>query len=84
MYVVAPSSTFDLDIADGSEIPIEDRDPEEVLVLHGRRIAAAGVGARNPAFDVTPASMLTGLVTDRGLISPISTEAIALILRVPI
>jgi methylthioribose-1-phosphate isomerase len=76
MYVVAPSSTFDMTIADGSEIPIEDRDPEEVLVVNGQRIAAPGVGARNPAFDVTPATMLTGLITDRGIIRPISVDAI--------
>ena len=80
MYVVAPSSTFDLDTDDGSAIPIEDRDPDEVLVLHGRRLAPAGVGARNPAFDVTPARLLTGLVTDLGLISPVTTEAIAAVL----
>lgn len=76
MYVAAPFSTFDLSLADGSEIPIEDRDPDEVLCMGGVRVAAAGVGARNPAFDVTPAHLLTGLVTDRGLIAPISTEAI--------
>lgn len=76
MYVVAPSSTFDMDIADGSEIPIEDRDPDEVLGFAGTRVAAAGVGARNPAFDVTPARLLAGLVTDRGVITPVSAEAI--------
>lgn len=76
MYIAAPFSTFDLDIADGSEIPIEDRDPDEVLCVGGQRIAAAGVSARNPAFDVTPARLLAGLITDRGLIRPISTDAI--------
>ena len=80
MYVVAPSSTFDMNMADGSAIPIEFRDPEEVLALHGQRIAAAGVGARNPAFDITPAAMLTGLVTDRGIISPVTTATIAAML----
>lgn len=83
MYVAAPSSSFDPDIADGSGIPIEERDPDEVLALHGQRIAAPGVGARNPAFDVTPAGLLTGLITDRGLISPISIAAIAAHLRTP-
>ena len=76
MYIAAPFSTFDLAIADGSAIPIEDRDPEEVLGLHGRQIAADGVSARNPAFDVTPAKLLRGLITDRGLIEPISRDAI--------
>ncbi|MCA8942429.1 MAG: S-methyl-5-thioribose-1-phosphate isomerase [Planctomycetes bacterium] len=76
MYIVAPASTFDLSVASGAEIPIEDRDPEEVLSILGHRIAAPGVGARNPAFDVTPAGHLAGLVTDRGLIHPITTERI--------
>ncbi len=76
MYVAAPASTFDLSLPDGSHIPIEDRDPSEVLELGGARIAAAGVGARNPAFDVTPAANLSGLITDRGLIRPIGTDRI--------
>ena len=76
MYVVAPISTFDLSIPDGSHIPIEDRDPDEVLALGNTRIAAPGVGARNPAFDITPAAHLAGLVTDRGLISPVTTDRI--------
>ncbi len=74
MYVVAPVSTFDLSVATGADIPIEDRDPAEVLSLGGQRIAAPGVGARNPAFDITPAAHLNGLITDRGLIRPITTE----------
>lgn len=76
MYVVAPVSTFDLEAPTGAAIPIEDRDPEEVLSVQGTRIAAPGVGARNPAFDITPASYLAGLVTDRGLIQPITTESV--------
>ncbi len=77
MYVVAPTSTFDLDLPDGSHIPIEDRDPQEVLDLGGQRLAAPNVGARNPAFDVTPAGLLAGLITDRGVISaPITPAAI--------
>ena len=75
MYVVAPRSTFDLDIPDGSHIPIEDRDPDEVLTVSGQRVAAPGVSARNPAFDVTPAKLLAGLVTDRGVIHPPITAA---------
>jgi len=76
MYVAAPVSTFDLECPDGSQIPIEDRDPKEVLELGDYRIAAPGVGARNPAFDITPAAHLSGLITDRGLISTITTEEI--------
>ncbi|MEM7199391.1 MAG: S-methyl-5-thioribose-1-phosphate isomerase [Planctomycetota bacterium] len=80
MYVVAPMSTFDLSIPDGSHIPIEDRDPAEVLEMAGSRVAAAGVGARNPAFDVTPAAHLSGLVTDRGIIRPVTTDQIKAVL----
>jgi methylthioribose-1-phosphate isomerase len=82
MYVVAPVSTFDLSIPDGSHIPIEDRGADEILAVAGERIAPVhpGVGARNPAFDVTPGRMLSGLVTDRGIIRPVTTEAIAAML----
>jgi methylthioribose-1-phosphate isomerase len=76
MFVAAPTSTFDLSIPDGSHIPIENRDPEEVLSMGDHRVAAAGVGARNPAFDITPAGYLTGLITDRGLIQPVTTAGI--------
>lgn len=75
MYVVAPTSTFDLAIPDGSHIPIEDRDPEEVLGVGALRHAAPNVGARNPAFDITPAGLLAGLITDRGVIRPPITAA---------
>ena len=79
MYIAAPASTFDLSIPDGSHIPIEDRGADEVLSLHGQRIAPElpSIGARNPAFDVTPGSLLAGLVTDRGLIQPVGTDTIA-------
>jgi|SRR5690606_31416972 len=76
MWVAAPASTFDLSIPSGAEIPIEQRDPEEVLAVAGARIAAPGVKARNPAFDVTPAELLTGLVCDRGCIRPVTAERI--------
>lgn len=75
-YVAAPASTFDLSLSGGPQIPIEERSPDEVLHCQGVPIAAPGVGARNPAFDVTPASLVTGLITDRGLIRPISEAAI--------
>ncbi len=77
MWIAAPASTFDLSIPDGSHIPIEDRAADEVLCAGGARIAAPGVRARNPAFDITPARNLTGLITDRGLITPVTRERIA-------
>jgi methylthioribose-1-phosphate isomerase len=66
--VVAPISTLDLSIADGSEIPVEQRSPDEVLGCGPTRVGAPGVGAWNPAFDVTPAALVDALVTERGVV----------------
>lgn len=66
--VVAPSSTVDLDTPDGNAIPIETRSEEEVLSLGGKRIAAEGAGAWNPVFDVTPATLIDAIVTERGIV----------------
>ena len=72
VYTVAPTSTVDLTLADGSLIPIEERDPEEVLGLqfHGESVAPAGSKARNPAFDVTPNRLITAIVTENGIVRP--------------
>jgi methylthioribose-1-phosphate isomerase len=69
-YVVAPTSTIDFGLERGADIPIEERDPSEVTVIHGRRIVPEGVGALNPAFDVTPHELVTGIITEQGLITP--------------
>ncbi|MCB1789849.1 MAG: S-methyl-5-thioribose-1-phosphate isomerase [Gammaproteobacteria bacterium] len=66
--VAAPTSTIDLDTADGSAIPIEERPADEVLQCAGQRTTAAGVGAWNPVFDVTPAALIDAIVTERGVI----------------
>jgi methylthioribose-1-phosphate isomerase len=66
-YVAAPFSTIDLGVPDGSAIPIEERDPREVQEFGGRRIVPAASPARNPAFDVTPAALITAIVTERGV-----------------
>jgi methylthioribose-1-phosphate isomerase len=66
-YVAAPVSTIDLACPDGSRIPIEERDPAEVTEVAGRRIAPAGVGVVNPAFDMTPARYIAAIVTERGI-----------------
>ena len=76
-YVAAPWSTVDLATAEGSDIPIEERSSDEVLVIAGQRIAPAGVGARYPAFDVTPSSLVTAIVTDRGVLRPPLGESLA-------
>jgi methylthioribose-1-phosphate isomerase len=67
-YVAAPWSTVDLDTPRGEAIPIEERGDDEVLVLAGQRIAPAGVPARYPAFDVTPAALVTAIITERGVV----------------
>ncbi len=79
-YVAAPSSTFDLSISDGSKIPIEHRDPAEVRTIQDRSIAPAEVPVFSPAFDVTPARLIAGIITERGLISPVTTEKIRRVL----
>ena len=66
-YVAAPLSTVDLEVADGSGIPIEERAPEEVTHLAGRPLAPDGVGAANPAFDVTPAAYIAAIATEQGI-----------------
>ena len=67
-YVVAPRSTFDLKISSGKEIPIEERPAEEVTGYRGMRWAPRGISVRNPAFDVTPAELITGIVCEKGVI----------------
>ena len=68
-YVCAPSSTIDGAIASGADIPIEFRPPEEVTELwYEKRMAPEGVGVYNPAFDVTDAGLITGIITERGLV----------------
>ena len=66
-YVAAPLSTFDPDCGDGTQIPIERRDPDEVAVVAGRRLAPAGVSVENRAFDVTPGELVTAYVTEEGV-----------------
>ena len=75
-YVAAPSSTFDLSLPNGDGIPIEQRDPREVTHGFGRQTAPEGVAVYNPAFDVTPAHLIAGLVTEKGLIQPVTEAAI--------
>src|SRR5207253_5660753 len=75
-YVAAPSSTFDLSLPAGDAIPIEQRDPREVTHGFGRQTAPAGVKVYNPAFDVTPAHLIAGIVTEKGLIRPVTAAEI--------
>lgn len=76
-YAVAPTSTFDLSIASGKEIPIEERSPDEVTHVHGVRLAPEGVAVRNPAFDVTPARLVTAIVCENGVAKAPFTESLS-------
>lgn len=70
MYIAAPTPTIDMDIPDGKQIPIEERDRSEVCLINGVRIAPEGVKTYNPAFDVTPHKNLTAIVTEKGIVYP--------------
>jgi methylthioribose-1-phosphate isomerase len=69
-YVAAPSSTIDPATPDGDRIPIEERDRDEVTGWRGNRTAPEGIGVWNPAFDMTPAELITAIITDKGVFSP--------------
>ena len=71
-FAVVPTSTVDLSLAEGNQIPLEERDPNEVLNLEveGEPVAPAGALARNPAFDITPHRLITGIVTENGVVYP--------------
>ncbi len=79
-YVAAPYSTIDMSLDQGRDIPIEERSPEEVTHHGGRRIAPESVEVANPAFDVTPATLVTALITERGVLKAPYRESIAQIM----
>jgi methylthioribose-1-phosphate isomerase len=76
-YVCAPTSSVDLETPDGAAIPIEERKPEEVLSFRGIRIAPPDTEVRNPSFDVTPAELITGIVTEEGVVRGPFAEGLA-------
>ncbi len=69
-YVAAPCSTIDLALSTGKEIPIEERDSREITELFGHRIAPAGIGVYAPAFDITPNELVSGIITEYGILRP--------------
>ena len=73
-YVAAPTTTIDPSLASGKEIPIEERDPEEVTHIQGVSIAPQGTEASNPAFDVTPHRYISAIITEKGIIKEPYTE----------
>ena len=75
-YIAAPISTFDLSLPSGAGIPIEQRSSSEITHGFGRQTAPDGVDVYNPAFDVTPAALITAIITERGVIRPVTTDEI--------
>jgi len=80
-YVAAPVSTIDYETPDGDAIPIEERSADEVLRWHGERLAPEAASARHPAFDVTPARLVTAIVSERGIARPPYPESLAALRR---
>ena len=80
-FVAAPSSTFDLALKAGDEIPIEQRDENEILQPFGFQSSPASARGYNPAFDVTPAHLITAIITERGIIKNVTAQTIATVLR---
>ena len=76
-YVAAPASTFDLSIESGAQIPIEQRAAEEIIHGFGKQTAPTNANVYNPAFDVTPAELITAIITDRGLIQPVTSQEVS-------
>lgn len=81
-YIAAPSSTFDFSISSGKQIPIEERQAEEITCGFGKTTAPEGIPVYNPAFDVTPAELITGIITEQGVIQPVTREEIEKVLGV--
>ena len=76
LYVAAPVSTFDLSLRSGADIPIEQRPEHELRTAFGREIVPPGVPCHNPAFDVTPAALITGIVCENGLVQPVTEQGV--------
>jgi methylthioribose-1-phosphate isomerase len=76
-YVAAPLSSIDLDCASGAQIPIEQRSPKELSEFGGKQVTPRGVGIFNPAFDVTPAELVTAIITERGVAYPPFSKSLA-------
>ncbi len=80
-YVAAPVSTIDISISSGKDIPIEERNPKEVVEIAGVRVAPEGVKVFNPAFDITPAELVSAIITEKGVLRPPFREELLRIVR---
>lgn len=83
-YVAAPSSSFDLQLFQGDQIPIEQRDPREITHPFGFPVAPEGIEVYNPAFDVTPAGLITAIICEKGIIQPVNERQIREVLDRPV
>lgn len=81
-YVAAPTSTFDMTLPEGSAIPIEERDGQEIRAYRNEQITPQGVAVYNPAFDVTPAELIAGIITEHGIIKKPNTDNVARMLGI--
>jgi methylthioribose-1-phosphate isomerase len=81
--VAAPTSTIDMKVASGADIPIEERAADEVLACGGKRIGPDGVDAHNPVFDVTPAALVDCIVTERGVVEQPDAEKMRALMEWP-
>jgi methylthioribose-1-phosphate isomerase len=81
-YVAGPTSTIDMSLSSGAQIEIEQRDPDEVIVINGEQIAPHGAQAANPAFDVTPARYITAIITEWGIAYPPYAESLSKLMRI--
>ena len=80
-YVAAPFSTIDLQTPSGNQIPIEQRNPREVTHFAGKAITPEGVQVENPAFDVTPAELVTAFITEKGTVLAPNAEKLKALIR---
>lgn len=81
LYVAAPLSTIDLSVKSGDDIPIEERDGTEVTTFAGRQVAPPAIGVFNPAFDVTPAGLISAIITEEGIVRDPYSEGLAAIVE---
>src|SRR4051812_46261650 len=80
-YVAAPTSSIDLSLNTGKEIPIEERNPSEITNTLGKQTAPDGIDVFNPAFDVTPANLITAIITENGVATPPFAESLRRLVR---
>ncbi len=80
-YVAAPTTTLDMSLTSGDQIPIEERDPSEVTQIRGQQIAPLGTDVINPAFDVTPNKYVTAIITEKGVARAPYTESLAALMK---